>query len=165
MSERIDNFGRPGTVYAPVKGRAIEIKKSSDPVFSMRILGDGVLMEPEEGKVYAPFDGRIGVIADTGHAIGLISNDGAELLIHVGTDTSRLAGEGFFPKVSEGEDFKRGDLLLEFDLERLLSEGYDAAIPVIITNLSELSELRCIEGPARAGKTVIIEYKIRENVS
>ena len=97
-------------------------------------MGKGIAVAPAEGKVYAPADGTITAFFATGHAIGITTDKGAEIIIHVGMDTVKLEGKGFEPKVKQGDKVKKGDLLLEFDIDFITSEGYSVDTPVIITN-------------------------------
>ncbi|WP_404456558.1 beta-glucoside-specific PTS transporter subunit IIABC [Oceanobacillus kapialis] len=128
-------------VYAPIKGKAVELKEINDGVFSEEILGKGVAIIPEEGKVFAPIDGTVSALLDSHHAVGITSEGGAEVLIHVGIDTVKLEGLHYLPKVEQGQTIKKGDLLLEFDMEAIKQEGYDIITPVIVTNSSEFSDV------------------------
>ncbi|MGG5373265.1 beta-glucoside-specific PTS transporter subunit IIABC [Enterococcus sp. AZ196] len=119
---------------SPVKGEQIELAQIQDEVFSKELMGKGFAVLPSEGKVYAPFDGEVTMLFDTLHAIGLTSTQGAEVLIHVGMDTVNLKGQHFTPKVKVGDQVKAGDLLLEFDLEKIKEAGYLTDTPVVVTN-------------------------------
>lgn len=121
-------------VKSPISGKVIELAKVNDPVFSSGAMGKGVAIEPVDNKVYAPFDGVVEFIADTKHAIGLLSDDGVEVLIHVGMDTVKMAGKGFDVKTKANSRVKAGDLLLEFDKSTIEKEGYSLITPVVITN-------------------------------
>ena len=125
------------TLAAPVSGRAALLSEVNDDVFSQEILGKGAAIFPEEGKVYAPADGTLTIFFDTGHAIGMQTANGAEILIHVGIDTVNLQGRYFTPKAKAGDFVRTGQLLLEFDLEAIRNEGYDTVIPVIVTNTAD----------------------------
>lgn len=94
-------------LYAPLKGEAVLLENIEDPMFAQKILGDGIAIEPSEGKVYSPADGTVSMIADTKHAIGINTQDGLELLIHIGMDTVALKGEGYTPKVEAGASVKK----------------------------------------------------------
>ncbi len=104
-------------------------------------MGPGLAIIPSEGKLYAPCDGEISVFFPTGHAIGIVSAKGAELLIHVGMDTVDMDGDGFTPKKQQGDSVKKGDLLLEFDIEKIKAAGHEIATPVIITNSDEYADV------------------------
>lgn len=146
-------------LFAPMNAKVIPLEDAGDPVFAGKILGDGIAMEPKEGKVYSPADGKIVTVAETKHAIGIETADGLELLIHVGMDTVALDGEGFSPKVAEGDSVKKGDLLLEADLELIKERGYSCVTPMIITNMDAVKELNPYVGEAAAGETVVLKYE------
>ena len=97
---------------APMKGKCVSIKEVPDPTFAEEILGKGIAVIPQDGHVYAPADGKISTVFPTGHAVGITTADGAEILIHIGLDTVELKGEPFEQKVKEGQDVKKGDLLV-----------------------------------------------------
>ena len=121
-------------IKSPISGKVIELEKVDDPVFSSGAMGKGIAIEPMDNKVYAPFNGTIEFIAETKHAIGLLSEDGVEVLIHVGMDTVKMQGRGFNVKTSVNSKIKAGDLLLEFDRNAIEKEGYSLITPVVITN-------------------------------
>ena len=123
--------------YAPIKGEVKEITETPDPTFAQKMMGDGVVIFPEEGKVYAPCDGSVGFVFGTKHAMGLRSKEGIEILIHVGIDTVNLNGEGFTVHVKDGQEIKQGDLLMEMDLAFLKENAPSIATPIVFTNLSE----------------------------
>ena len=116
--------GKAGTVESPVKGNVMALENVKDEVFSTGAMGKGIAVEPVEGKVYAPADGEITTFFPTGHAIGILTDTGAEILIHVGMDTVEMKGRGFTPKAKQGDRVKKGDLLLEFDMEKIKAEGH-----------------------------------------
>lgn len=130
-----------GSVAAPVSGEIKELSEVEDEAFSTGALGQGFAIVPSEGKVFAPVDGTVSTFFPTGHAIGLLSDDGAEVLIHVGMDTVKLNGNGFTPKVEQGAKVKKGDLLLEFDIDYIKSQGYSTMTPVIITNSDDYTDV------------------------
>ncbi|UPO89969.1 beta-glucoside-specific PTS transporter subunit IIABC [Niallia sp. Man26] len=123
-------------IFSPLSGSVIPLDQVNDKVFSQKMMGDGIAIRPNIGKAVAPFDGVVEMVFDTKHAIGLKSNNGCELLIHVGLDTVELKGEFFISHVTNGQEVKAGDLLLEFDIEQIQKTGYDTTTPVIITNSS-----------------------------
>ena len=129
------------TIYAPCKGEVIELKDVKDEVFSSGAMGKGVAIEPSEGKIYAPCDGKISVFFPTGHAIGIVADNGAEVLIHVGMDTVNLKGKGFTPKAKEGDVVKKGQLLLEVDLGEVKKANLSTITPVIITNTADMKDV------------------------
>ena len=140
----------------PLSGKVLPLSKVEDAVFSSGAMGNGIAIDPTDNKVYAPFDGTVEFIAETKHAIGLKSDDGVELLIHVGMDTVKMNGKGFDVKTKVNERVKEGDLLLEFDRNEIQKEGYSLITPVVITNSNnyEQDEL-CIDEEALFGKSII----------
>lgn len=121
-------------ILSPVTGAAMELSRVGDGVFSEKMLGDGAAIEPSEGKVYAPFDGMVSMVFDTKHALGLTSDHGVELLIHIGIDTVKLEGRPYTLHVKNGEAIKKGQLLAEFDISAIKKEGFRTITPVIVTN-------------------------------
>ncbi|CAJ1178006.1 PTS beta-glucoside transporter subunit EIIBCA [Companilactobacillus crustorum] len=128
-------------VYSPVKGEMITLDSVDDPTFAQKMLGDGVAVIPEDGKFYAPFDGEIETVFPTKHAIGLKSDSGIELLIHIGLDTVELKGKPYDVKVKDHQHVKKGDLLVEADLEAIKKAGYETVTPLIVTNTKEFVEI------------------------
>lgn len=136
--------GKKETVIAaPAKGECIPISEVADPTFAEEILGKGIAIKPSEGKFYAPSDGTITTAFSTGHAVGMSTPDGVEILIHVGIDTVKLKGEFFDMKVKDDQSVKKGDLLIEADLEGIKKAGYDTVTPVLICNSSDYSSIEC----------------------
>lgn len=129
------------TIFSPIKGKAIPLSKVKDEVFSSLTLGNGIAIEPSEGMVYAPMDGIIRVAYSTGHAIGIHSDNGEEILIHIGIDTVNLKGKFFKCYVNQGMRVKRGDLLVKFDLEKIKLAGYDPTVMVIIINSDKIKKV------------------------
>ncbi|HCB92505.1 MAG TPA: protein-N(pi)-phosphohistidine--sugar phosphotransferase [Selenomonas sp.] len=126
---------------SPLNGKMVPLQDIKDPVFSSGAMGRGMAVVEPDGKVYAPFDGEITVFFETKHAIGLKSEDGVELLIHVGMDTVELKGECFTAKAQQGEKVKRGQLLLEFDPEGIKKAGFEVTTPVVVTNHTEYGNI------------------------
>lgn len=126
---------------APVGGRIVDIKTVNDPTFSEEILGKGVAVIPSEGKFCSPADGTVSTVFPTGHAVAIISDEGAEILIHIGLDTVKLNGKHFNIIAGEGQKVKKGDLLIDADLGSIKADGYDIITPVIICNSGEFSEI------------------------
>ena len=129
------------TVKSPVRGRIIPLSEVSDETFSSEMLGTTVAVEPEDGKVVSPCDGEVINVFDTGHAVCIATKSGGELLIHIGVDTVKLGGKGFTKKVSDGQQVRAGDVLIEADLDTIRAEGYPAATMVILTNADAYSEV------------------------
>lgn len=128
-------------VLSPIEGHMVELSEVDDVTFSSAVMGKGTAIIPTEGKVVAPFDGTIEVFFNTHHAIGLRSNDGVELLIHVGLDTVNLEGQYFKPQKKQGEAIKAGDVILEFDIQSIKEAGYDIVTPVIVTNSANFMDV------------------------
>lgn len=128
-------------VFSPINGTLVPLNEVPDPVFSSGAMGQGVGIEPLDQKIVAPFDGEITVIADTKHAIGLTSKEGVELLIHIGLDTVELEGKGFNPYVEVGQTVKRGDMLMEFDINSIEAAEYPTVTPIIVTNTTDYKEV------------------------
>lgn len=127
-------------LYAPITGELIDITEVKDQVFSQKILGDGVAIEPKEGILYAPFDCEVVQLFHTLHAIGLKAKD-VEILVHIGMDTVELNGEGFKGFVNEGDHVKKGQKLIEFDIDYIKSKGKEATTPIVITNMDLVKSL------------------------
>lgn len=150
-------------IKSPVNGKVILLSEVKDEAFAAEALGKGIAIVPLDGKICAPCDGVVSALFPTGHAVGITSAEGAEVLIHVGMDTVKLNGAGFTVHVSEGQRIKAGDLLMEADLEVIKRAGYDTTTPVIITNTEEFSEVKSAgEGMVKAGDPVIM-LKMRGN--
>ncbi|BFL54422.1 MULTISPECIES: beta-glucoside-specific PTS transporter subunit IIABC [Streptococcus] len=123
------------------KGEVVELNKVNDAVFSTGVMGNGFAIVPTEGKVFAPFAGKVTMVFETKHAIGLRSDNGVEVLVHIGLDTVNLKGEHFNVHIKEGDTIEAGQLLVEFDLEKLKELGYDTIIPFIVTNGAEFAQV------------------------
>ncbi|MBR2888711.1 MAG: PTS glucose transporter subunit IIA [Oscillospiraceae bacterium] len=136
-----DMFFRKHTdqVASPMAGVTCPVSEVSDPTFRDEILGPGVAIRPTEGRVYAPCDGVIETLVESGQAVILRSDFGAEIMIHVGLDTVSLKGEHYIICRAQGERVKQGDLLLEFDLDAIIAAGYDMVTPVVICNSQDFS--------------------------
>ncbi|MBR0591755.1 beta-glucoside-specific PTS transporter subunit IIABC [Bacillus pumilus] len=127
----------PFEVQAPMSGKVIPLSEVNDSVFSSEMMGKGVAILPDKGVVQAPFSGKVVTVTPTKHAIGLVSDDGIELLIHVGIDTVSLNGQFFDVLVKEGDEMKTGDHLLSFDIEGIQSNHLDVVTPIIVTNSTQ----------------------------
>lgn len=122
------------SIESPIAGEMIPLSEVKDETFASGVIGKGVAFYPTEGKVFSPVDGKISALFKTKHAIGITSKDGVELLIHIGIDTVELEGEHFKAYVDTGKEVKAGDLLVEFELDKIKEKGYDTVIPLIVTN-------------------------------
>lgn len=126
----------------PIKGDVQDLSEVKDETFSKELMGKGAAIVPVEGKVYSPVDGEVFNIFRTKHAISLKSDNGADIIIHVGLDTVKLEGKYFEALVKNGDHIKKGDLLLEFDIEKIKSEGYDLTTPVVIVNANDFKSIK-----------------------
>ena len=142
-------------IGSPCKGKAVALTEVPDPTFSEKILGDGFAVIPSEGKIYAPADGEVTVVFDTLHAITMTTDQGAELLIHIGLDTVQLDGKGFEVFVRDGDTVKKGDLLMRFDLEYIRENAASDQCIVVLTGLEGGQGIESVkEGPVTAGDEV-----------
>ena len=141
---------------SPLAGTVIPLSEVHDEVFAGEMMGKGCAVIPEEGKVYAPFDGKVVGLLDSHHAVGMESTDGVEVLIHVGMDTVKLNGKCFTIHVEEGEQVKKGQLLLEFDIPGIKEAGYEVTTPIIITNSDEFNNVEMkAEGQVTVGTELL----------
>ncbi|MEZ2717864.1 PTS beta-glucoside transporter subunit EIIBCA [Niallia circulans] len=144
------------TIVSPLQGNLHSLKHVDDGMFSEEILGQGVAIEPAEGTVLSPVNGIVSATFESKHAIGITSEDGVELLIHVGIDTVQLNGEGYEYFVEKGQEIQIGDKLIQFDLEGIKAKGYKVITPVVITNSAEVGDILIAnEGPIHFGEEVI----------
>ncbi|MEK5053780.1 beta-glucoside-specific PTS transporter subunit IIABC [Niallia sp. FSL K6-0212] len=144
------------TIVSPLQGNLHSLKYVDDGMFSEEILGQGVAIEPAEGTVLSPVNGIVSATFESKHAIGITSEDGVELLIHVGIDTVQLNGEGYEYFVEKGQEIQIGDKLIQFDLEAIKAKGYKVITPVVITNSAEVGDILIAnEGPIHFGEEVI----------
>ena len=142
-------------VTSPLVGEVVALEETPDAVFASGAMGQGVAIEPSVGEVVAPADGVIRLLFPTNHAIGLATDDGAELLIHVGMDTVALDGKGFTAHVVQGSKVKKGQLLLSFDIDAIKEAGYPVTTPIIVTNMSRFRDLKVLaEGEVDLGDTL-----------
>lgn len=142
-----------------VAGKAVSIKDVEDPTFSEEILGKGVAVIPEDNRITAPCDGKVDLIFPTGHAVNIVSEFGAEILIHIGLDTVQLKGEGFKTFVKNGDNVKKGDVLIEFDKEGISQKGYNLITPVIICNSDNYSKIEGVLSDRVTNNDVILRLK------
>lgn len=147
------------TILAPIKGEVKPIEESSDAAFASGALGKGVVILPEEGKVYAPVTGTVTVLFPSLHAIGITSDAGVELLIHVGINTVQLNGEGFTAHIKQGDQIKQGQLLVEFDMNKIKEAGYTLETPVLVTNYADLKEVKNTNASSVQLQETLMEVK------
>ena len=125
------------SIQSPLAGRAKSLSEAPDPVFAQGVMGQGIVIEPTEGELVSPINGVVSVLFPTKHAVGLISDEGLELLMHIGMDTVNLDGDGFTAHVKQGDRVAVGDALISFDIEAIQAAGYPVATPVIVTNQND----------------------------
>ena len=154
-SERADEKLR-----SPIVGEVVALSEVNDPVFSSGVMGQGIAVKPSKGVVYAPADAEIAIAFPTGHAYGLKTDNGAEILIHVGIDTVSLNGEGFEAKVSQGDRVRAGDIIGTFDSEVIAASGLDDTTMVIITNTMDYAEVTPIATGSVTNKTRVLELHV-----
>lgn len=146
-------------ILAPMTGTAVAITDVPDPIFVEKILGDGIAIVPTEGEIVSPVDGVVSRVAETGHIYGVTTEDGMEILIHVGLETVALNGKCFQIHAKVGDKVKAGDLIAKADLEFIKETGRNSITPVIIGSGLEGKELVCEKGAVKAGETVILTVK------
>ena len=147
------------TIISPIVGQAVALSDVNDPVFSSGAMGRGIAIKPSEGVVYAPADAEVTIAFATGHAYGLKTANGAEILIHVGIDTVSMGGEGFDQKVAQGDKVKAGDVLGTFEAEKIAAAGLDDTTMVIVTNTADYASVTPVAEGALAKGDAIIEVK------
>ena len=134
----------------------MSVQTVPDPTFAEEMLGKGIAIEPTEGKVYAPCDATVDMMFDTGHAVSLIADFGAEVLIHVGLETVSLGGKHFTIHAKNGDKVKKGDLLMEFDLEAIKAEGFNTITPMLVCNSGDYGTFETyIDKPVTSADAVI----------
>lgn len=129
------------TIMAPIKGEVFDLSEAEDEAFALGTLGDGMLIKPTEGKVFAPVDGTVTVLFPTLHAIGITGDNGVEILIHVGFNTVQMDGKGFNAHIEQGDHVKKGQLLLDVDLKEIEKAGFSTQTPIIVSNSKDMMEL------------------------
>ncbi|MBQ9947319.1 MAG: PTS transporter subunit EIIC [Oscillospiraceae bacterium] len=142
-------------IFSPLSGKVVTLDNVPDPVFSGRVLGDGCAVIPSDGRIYSPADGEISSVAETGHAYGITTEDGTDILVHFGLETVALKGEGFHVHVKEGDKVKKGDLIAEADIKLLKEKGTDLITPVLVCGETEELMLSAHEGDIRAGEPLL----------
>ncbi|RKQ30268.1 PTS sugar transporter subunit IIA [Oceanobacillus halophilus] len=148
------------SLVAPVTGEFVALEDVPDPVFSQKMMGDGFAIKPTNGEAVAPVDGKIMQVFPTKHAVGLLADNGAEILIHIGLETVSLDGEGFTAHVSEGDRVKQGDKLISFDRNVIGEKAKSTVTPVIITNTDDMSEITVMDkSQVTAGQDSVLTVK------
>ncbi|ETB69502.1 PTS glucose transporter subunit IIA [Bacillus sp. CPSM8] len=150
------------TVFSPVDGQVLELSKVPDPVFSQKMMGDGMAVEPSAGEIVSPVDGEVIQLFHTKHAIGIRSLSGVELLIHIGLETVAMEGEGFTAHVKEGDKVKVGDPLITCDLELIKEKASSTITPIVIMNGDVLERVtKHEESKAKKSETKLMELKVK----
>ena len=143
-------------IGSPCNGKAVPITEVPDSTFSEKMLGDGFAVIPSEGKIYAPADGEVSMVFDTLHAVTMTTDQGVELLIHVGLDTVTLKGDPFKAHVTAGDHVKKGDLLMDADLEKIMAAGLNTITPVLVCNTDDYEKITLLkEGEVTPGEEII----------
>ncbi|KHE66756.1 PTS glucose transporter subunit IIA [Halobacillus sp. BBL2006] len=150
-------------LVAPLNGKVVSLDEVDDPVFSQRMMGDGVAIEPTDGKVVSPIGGEIVQIFPTNHAVGIKTKSGVEVLVHIGLETVSMEGEGFEGHVKQGDKVEAGDHLITFDPELVKEKAKSTITPVIITNFDDIVENfdPSYSDSASAGQTSIVTLKTK----
>ncbi|MNJ47584.1 PTS system beta-glucoside-specific EIIBCA component [compost metagenome] len=151
--------GQIETVYAPANGQIIPLSQVNDPAFSTEAMGKGIAIIPSDGKIYSPISGVVSLMFRTGHAISVTSDHNLEVLIHVGLDTVKLKGTHFIKHAEQGQRIERGDLLIEFDIPKILEAGYDITTPIIITNSESYQSFELTEKADISTNDVLLTIK------
>ena len=147
----------PNHVYAPMAGEAVAISEVPDPTFSSGAMGNGIAIKPTDGKVCSPVNGTVDMMFDTGHAVSLVSDNGIEILIHVGLETVGLEGKPFQIKVQNGQKVKKGDILMIADLAAIEAAGLPTITPVLICNTDDYPTFNTFVGKNVTNEDVVIE--------
>lgn len=161
-----DNYKRiyvnvkPETIGSPIRGNVVSLATIQDPLFATETVGKGIAIEPETGEVVSPVDGVITTQFPSGHAIGVTSDDGAEILIYIGLDTVKLKGEYFTSHVKQGDRVKQGDILIEFDLEKIKASGYETTTPIVITNTEEYLDVKPSKSTSVQQKDALLKLTV-----
>lgn len=151
------------TIIAPLQGRLASIEEVPDPTFSEKMLGEGVAIIPEMGKVVSPVNGEVIQLFPTKHAIGIHSEKGLEILIHIGLETVAMKGEGFISHVKVGDKVKAGDLLIEFSLELVKERAAHTITPIVITNSEKIKKLDVEpQSPVTIGNSPIMKVELKD---
>ena len=151
-------FGKKvDALCAPMAGKAVAISQVPDPTFAEGMLGNGIAIEPTDGKVYAPCDATVDMMFTTGHAVSLVADFGAEVLIHIGLETVSLEGKPFTIHVANGDKVKKGQLLMEADLEAIKAAGLNTITPMLICNTDDYPTFNTYVEKDVANEDVVIE--------
>ena len=138
------NKAKQSIIDSPITGKIIPLSEVNDQTFASELMGKGAAIIPTVGQAVAPADGEVVSLFRTKHAIGLLTNTGAEILIHIGIDTVKLDGQYFTAHVQTGSKVKKGDVLVSFDIDAITQAGYEITTPIIITNSDDYDDIQCI---------------------
>lgn len=142
--------------YSPLEGTAIPLSQVNDATFASEVLGKGMAVIPDKGEVVAPCDATVETVFDTKHAVGLSTESGMELLIHIGVNTVELGGKYYTAHVKDGDHVKKGQLLVSFDMDKIKESGYDVTTPLIVTNSDDYKDVKLLkEGVTASGDKVL----------
>ena len=144
-------------IFAPIAGAAVPVSEVPDPTFSSGMLGNGVAIIPTEGKVYAPCNATVDMMFTTGHAVSLVADNGAEILIHVGLETVALEGKPFTVHVENGQKVSKGDLMIEVDLEAVKAAGLNTITPVLVCNSDDFGTFKTFTGKDVTNADLVID--------
>jgi glucose-specific phosphotransferase system IIA component len=158
LNNRKNANALPGVVYAPQDGEVKPLAEMPDQIFADKVLGDGVCLLPINNKVYSPVSGIVDTIPETNHAIGLIADDGAEIMIHIGVDTVDMNGSGFSMKVKPGQHVKVGQFLCEADLGQIKAAGHPIHTAMVVSNGNEYRVTETYYGKVTAGSMPAFSY-------
>ena len=146
-------------LVAPLSGTVVALENVEDEAFSSEVLGKGVAIEPQIGELYSPCNGKVDMLFDTHHAVSIISEDGCEILLHIGIDTVKLGGKYFVPHVKDDDEIKKGDLLISFDVDGIKNEGYKVTTPIVICNTDDYASVEPIANGEITKGEKILEIK------
>ena len=146
-----------GVIVSPATGKLVALEEVPDPVFSTKMMGDGLAVDPTEGLIVSPVDGDVLQVFPTKHAVGLKTADNVEILIHIGLETVAMNGEGFEAFVKEGDKVKKGDKLISFDLDLIREKAKSTITPIIITNTADMESIvKANETSLTKGETAVL---------
>jgi len=159
VADKIDAVDAAGVLASPMNGQAVAMTDAPDPMFASLAMGNGAVVLPADGGVYSPVTGMVGMLFETKHAVGLVTDDGIEILIHIGVDTVELGGEPFTAHVKQGDRVEAGQLLIEADLAGIEAAGKSTATMVIVTNTDDFASVEPSVGAVKAGEKLITVTK------
>ena len=153
--KEVGSQNEKNSITSPFEGKVIDLSSIKDAAFASGAIGKGVAIEPSIGKLFAPVSGTVSALFPTNHAIGIVTDYGAELLIHIGMDTVQLDGKHFSSHVAQGDRIEKGQLLIEFDIQAIQAAGYVVTTPVVITNSDKYDVVVPEANPIKIGENLI----------